>query len=79
MKNYSSDSLEDDDIEDSIREEQWEDWEEQDEEVPCMCLFSNDVCESVDDALRIDASLHGFDLKEFREKVGTECSCVSCM
>lgn len=75
MKDHSSDSsFENDDTVD-CKEEEWEDWEESNEEQPCTCLFSNDVCESVDDALRIDASSNGFDLKDFREKVGNDCAC----
>ena len=75
MKDYSSDSSFENDETLVGKEEQWEDWEENDEEQPCICLFSNDVCESVDDALRIDASSNGFDLREFREKVGIQCAC----
>ena len=73
MNESLSDSIEDGEVEE--REEQWEDWEEQNEEQSCVCLFSNDICESVEDALRIDASSNGFDLKEFREKVGCTCAC----
>lgn len=57
----------------SLEEEPWEDWEEQTEEEICRCLFSEDVCDSVERALHIDASKNGFDLKKFRQQVGSKC------
>lgn len=79
MQDFSSDasnSSEGDLVqEDFSGGEQWEDWEEQNDELSCTCLFSSDICESVEDALRIDSSSNGFDLKKFREKVWTACAC----
>ena len=53
------------------QEEEWEDWEEQEDEIDrVICLCSNDECGSVEEALALDVEKNGFDLEQFRNKVG---------
>lgn len=54
-----------------LEEGEWEDWEEQEDEIGrVICLCSNDECGSVEEALALDAEKNGFDLEQFRNKVG---------
>ena len=50
----------------------WDDWcEDEDQKQPCQSLFEDKVLGSVEDALKHDKEVHGFDLDALVSKLGT--------
>lgn len=56
------------DAEYPAEDENWEDWEEDESDV-VKSLFSAETFPTVDEALKFDANINGFDLKKWREVV----------